>query len=257
LAAALAQAGLPLPQAVQWIVEDAQRPLPPALEGEAMPQAGASPPRAAAALGVGLAEAGASSAGGSAPQAAQAKARAAAVAAAGARGKPRSAALRRPRGVKLRSDLKPEDVDLVPQIVAACGTFRVPQAERARTLVARRLAEGPACGFEALLAERKDDVVGFLLYGKDPLAVSSYDILWVAVEPSQQGQGIGRMLLEETERRIAAAGGTQVVVQALEHPEEPTSRAFYEHCGYTLVAVLEDYYGPGENQALYRKVLAQ
>lgn len=264
VAAALARAGLPLPQAIQWIVEDALRPHPAPWEQEAAPLA--VPPRAAATPAPPAPGPAtpvlppASGPGGGAPAAAEAPLPAAAGKEAdappGARSKPRAGSSRRPRGVKLRSDLKPENVELVRQIVAALGTFRVGQAERASALVARRLAEGPCCGFDVLLAERKEDVVGFLLYGKDPLSVSSFDILWIAVEPSQHGQGIGRMLLEEAERRIVAAGGTQVVLQTLEHPEEPALHAFYEHCGYTRMAVLEDYYGPGENQVLYRKVLA-
>lgn len=289
VAAALARAGLPLVQAIQWIVEDALRPQKALPEELVVAPLGTLP---AGAMPVGAKAAGtpadgavsSAAAAGGAPAAApaaatiaQAASRSATVlrqteqgqaesaaeaasaevlATASARGKPRSAAVRRPRGVKLRRELNPDDVDLVQQIVAASGAFRVSQAEQAKALVARRLAEGPACGLEVVIAQRKDDVVGFLLYARDPLSVSSFDILWIAVEPSQQQQGIGQMLLQAAEEAIAAAGGTQIVLQTLEHPEEPDLRAFYEHRGYARVAVLEDYYGPGENQALYRKVLA-
>jgi hypothetical protein len=35
-----------------------------------------------------------------------------------------------------------------------------------------------------------------------------------------------------------------------------STRAFYEACGYYLEAVLEEFYGPGEGKAIYRKTLA-
>ena len=246
-AAALARAGLPLAQAIQWIVEDALQPRRPPPEREGAPWV--EEPALSALRAPAPADQAAAKAQVPAPASRDAKPLSATP------GKSHAAAGRRPRGVKLRSNLTSDDVELVQQIVTACGSFRVEQAEQAKALVLRRIEEGPSCGYDVLLAQRKDDVVGFVVYGKNPLTISSFDIEWIVVEPSQQGQGIGRLLLEGAERQIVAAGGTQIVLRTLEHPDEPAPHAMYEQCGYTRLAVLEDHYGPGENQVLYRKVL--
>lgn len=251
---AAAQAGLPFAQALQWILEDALRPRkePPATE---LPPSARARPAAPAGPTEGLPAAEPTRhRPEKQPEPPGSQDQPPAVA-----GKSRSKPGRRPRrvrGITFRTELGPEDVELVRQILLACGRFRLEQVEQAVALVQRRLTHNAGEGSGCLLARRGDDVVGFLGYDKDPLSLGSYVISWIVIEPSQQGQGIGRMLLEEAERRIAAAGGKRIYVEAMHHPEEDNLRSFYEHSGYTLKVVLEDYYAPEYGKAIYEKAIS-
>lgn len=55
----------------------------------------------------------------------------------------------------------------------------------------------------------------------------------VAIDPSVQGQGIGRLLVDEFERISRAQGATEIVLDARE-----TAIAFYQRLGYDVVSDL-------------------
>ena len=156
---------------------------------------------------------------------------------------------------KLRSELQPTDRDDVRRIVAATGLFREAEIDVAVELVDARREKGPASGYEFAFAEQKGKVVGYICFGKNTLTVSSFDVYWIAVDPAKQGQGIGRLLLDEAERRIAAAGGTRIYIETSHRADYQATRGFYERCGYTLATVLDDFYAPGDSKAIYVKRL--
>ena len=53
---------------------------------------------------------------------------------------------------------------------------------------------------------------------------------YLAVDPAYQGQGLGRLLMREAERRLLAAGCPKVNLQVRTSNEHPV--AFYRHLGY-------------------------
>jgi D-alanine-D-alanine ligase len=216
-AAALARAELTLAETVRWIVEDALRP-----RGQGTGDRG---------QGVGSRE---------------------------SRVGVRATSAKRIRGVsaiKLRTKVQKDDCDTVRQIVEATGLFRAAEVDVAEELVQARLDKGAASGYEFVFAEQKGEVVGYVCFGKDMNTVSSFDIYWIAVEPSQQGQGIGQILLEEAERQIAAAGGTRIYLDTSHRADYQATRGFYERCSYQLATVLEDFYAPGDSKAIYVKLI--
>jgi len=133
--------------------------------------------------------------------------------------------------------------------------FRVGEVDVAVELVQARLDKGPASGYEFVFAEQKGNAVGYICFGKNTITVSSFDVYWIAVEPNKQGQGIGQLLLEEAERQIAAAGGTRTYIETSHRADYQATRGFYERCGYQLVAVLDDFYAPGDSKATYVKMI--
>jgi GNAT superfamily N-acetyltransferase len=55
---------------------------------------------------------------------------------------------------------------------------------------------------------------------------------YLAVDPAYQGQGLGRLLMDEAERRLLAAGSPKVNLQIRTSNEHVV--AFYRHLGYDL-----------------------
>jgi ribosomal protein S18 acetylase RimI-like enzyme len=147
------------------------------------------------------------------------------------------------------------DIENVRRIVDSTGLFRPGEIDVAAELVQTRLDKGPASGYEFLFAEQRGKPVGYACYGRNTLTVSSFDLYWIAVDRSRQGQGIGRMLLDEIERQVAAAGGTRIYIETSHRADYQATRGFYERCGYRLETVLAEYYAPGDGRAIYVKVL--
>jgi len=163
---------------------------------------------------------------------------------------------RAPHGITFRHELEPEDRDLVRAIVESTGFFNPAEVDVAVELVDERLAKGPASGYHFLLAQREGRTVGYTCYGPIAGTAASFDLYWIAVEDSLRRQGLGRFLLDQTERLIAQAGGRQVYVETSSRDQYRPTRTFYERSGYGLEALIEDFYAPGDHKVIYVKRLA-
>lgn len=160
-----------------------------------------------------------------------------------------------PGSVSLRDSVRPTDAAAVRAMVAATGFFVPAEVEVAVELVEERLRRGLDSGYLFLFAELAGRTVGYTCYGPIACAVGSYDLYWIVVDPAHQGHGLGRRLVAATEQRIRDAGGRHIYAETSGRELYTPTRAFYERCGYEVVAVLPDFYAPGDDKVVYRKVL--
>ncbi len=96
-------------------------------------------------------------------------------------------------------------------------------------------------------------MVGYACYGPIALTVGSFDLYWIAVDKSVQGQGLGRKIMDKVAEIIRSEGGRNIYIETSTKPHYLATRAFYERCGCPLVATLEDFYAPGDGKAIYCK----
>ena len=157
--------------------------------------------------------------------------------------------------LRWRDELGRGDPDAVARIVHATDFFNDEEEAIARELAEERLARGPASGYEFLFAERGERAVGYACYGRIGGTRESWDLYWIAVEPTEQGRGLGRRLLEQTEVRVHAAGGRRLYVETSGRPSYATTRDFYARMGYALEATLRDFYAPGDAKCIYVKLV--
>jgi GNAT superfamily N-acetyltransferase len=99
-----------------------------------------------------------------------------------------------------RDDVRPDDRHTVKALVERTGYFRADEIEIAIELVEERLARGASSGYEFIFAEIKATLVGYACYGPIPCTAASFDLYWIAVDPRQQRNGIGRALVEAVEQ---------------------------------------------------------
>ncbi|MFO7560792.1 MAG: GNAT family N-acetyltransferase [Desulfobacterales bacterium] len=147
------------------------------------------------------------------------------------------------------------DIEKVGQLVKATGFFHPPEIDVAVELVEERLSRGPASGYSFVFYEYSGRLTGYSCYGQIPCTSSSYDIYWIAVHPDFQKKGLGRKILDETERLIQGEGGRRIYVDTSQSEKYHVTRSFYEHCGYRLLSILEDFYAPGDGKAIFCKSL--
>jgi ribosomal protein S18 acetylase RimI-like enzyme len=157
--------------------------------------------------------------------------------------------------ITFRSELKPEDRAAIRSLVESTGVFNAVELDCAVELADDCLKEGPSSGYHFVFAELDGRVVGYACYGPIALTVGSYDLYWIAVDKSVQGQGLGRKIMDKVTEIIRAEGGRHIYIETSTKPQYQATRAFYERCGCPLAAILEDFYAPGDSKAIYyRKV---
>lgn len=157
--------------------------------------------------------------------------------------------------LQIRTEVRRSDIDAVRRIVESTGFFHSYETAVAVELVEERLQRGPASGYEFVFADSGGEPAGYTCYGLIGCTQASYDLYWIAVAQDRQGLGLGRILIEETERRIAAAGGLRVYIETSNRPLYVPTRGFYLRCGYEQEAVLKDFYAPGDDKVIYGKAL--
>lgn len=156
---------------------------------------------------------------------------------------------------QLRTQAQPSDVNAVRHLVQATGVFHDFEVEIAVELVEERLRRGDASGYHFLFMDGRDGLDGYTCWGPIACTQGSYDVFWIAVAPQRQGQGLGRMLLQETEERIRAAGGRRIYLETSGRPDYLPTRHFYNRCGYSVVATLPDFYADGDDKVILVKLL--
>jgi D-alanine-D-alanine ligase len=152
-----------------------------------------------------------------------------------------------------RQDVRSEDREAIGRLVRATGFFSEEEEEIAVELVEERLLKGEASGYAFLFAEDKDRLLGYTCFGPIPGSVHSYDLYWIAVDPETQGMGIGKTLMVESERIMAADGARLIYADTSSRPQYEPTRAFYRSCGYVQEAYLTDFYGPGDGKVIFVK----
>lgn len=105
-------------------------------------------------------------------------------------------------------------------------------------------------------AELDGRLVGWICWGPTPCTLGTYDMYWVAVDPSVQGAGVGSLLVAEMEKRLAGTA-RMVVVETGGRPEYEPTRAFYLARGYRIAARVPDFYAPGDDQVVFIKSIGR
>ena len=108
--------------------------------------------------------------------------------------------------------------------------------------------------YTSLAAETDGSLVGWVCWGPTPCTVGTFDMYWIAVDPSVHGAGVGSRLVEEMERRLAGLA-RMIVVETGGRKEYQPTRTFYLARGYEIVARVPDFYAPGDDQVVFLKKL--
>lgn len=155
----------------------------------------------------------------------------------------------------LRDTVTARDAEAVRAIVSSTGFFRPDEIDIAVELVKERLTRGAASGYHFLFADVDGATIGYTCYGPIGCTIGAFDLYWIAVHNDHRGKGLGRWLLAETERRIAAAGGRKVYIETSLKDQYAPTRGFYEGCGYAIEAVLKEFYAPGDDKIVFGRTL--
>jgi ribosomal protein S18 acetylase RimI-like enzyme len=152
-----------------------------------------------------------------------------------------------------RETVTEQDKEIVEGILKSSGFFYDFEIEVAVELLDERLQVGPSCGYFFVFAEVEGKTVGYTCFGPVPCTKQSFDIYWIGVHESTRGQGIGALLLYETERIIKELGGNGVYLETSSREKYLPTRNFYLKCNYIIEAQIKDFYDFNDDKVIFVK----
>lgn len=158
--------------------------------------------------------------------------------------------------IQWREEILPSDIKEIREIILSSGFFTKDETEIAAELVDERLLKGPASGYFFIFMEAAENLSAYTCFGPIPGTKSSFDLYWIAVRDDFRGQGLGRILLEKTEKKIESMGGSRIYIETSSRDQYIPTRNFYEAQGYRAEAVLKDFYSPSDDKIIYVKTLS-
>ncbi|MFH1851519.1 MAG: GNAT family N-acetyltransferase [Candidatus Neomarinimicrobiota bacterium] len=160
--------------------------------------------------------------------------------------------------LSFRTTVTTADVHNIRRLLQANKRYFYPhEVKTAVELVTERLAKRRRSGYWFIFAESEGRVVGYTCFGPIPCTAAGFDLYWITVHPDWQGRGIGRELLERTEKAIRRRRGQRIYIETSGRPVYATTRAFYGRCGYDETAILPEFYGPDDDKFIYSKRMSE
>jgi D-alanine-D-alanine ligase-like ATP-grasp enzyme/ribosomal protein S18 acetylase RimI-like enzyme len=149
--------------------------------------------------------------------------------------------------------LEQADRDPIIALLEATRFFRPDEIEVAREVLENCLEKGPGGHYQSFIATIANRPVGWACIGPTPCTLGTFDVYWIAVDPSAQGQGVGRILMQAAEQLMRERGGRVSVVETSGRPQYASTRAFYHRLDYQEAAQLADFYAPGDDKVILLK----
>ncbi len=91
----------------------------------------------------------------------------------------------------------------------------------------------------------------------ETLTEGTYNLYAIAVHKSQQGNGIGKKMMEYIENQLRENGNRILIVETSGKPEFELTREFYIKCDYTKQAVIPEFYEKEDDKIVFWKKLTE
>ena len=154
--------------------------------------------------------------------------------------------------LRATQSFRDEEIDVAMELFddACVDATRISGRER----LADDFAHGASYRLVGLFGETSTEpLVGYACYGPTPGTDGTYDLYWIAVHPSAQVTGGGRLLLREVEDHVVAAGGRMIIVETSSRSDYDGTRRFYDRRGYREGARVRDFYAPQDDRVIFTR----
>lgn len=83
----------------------------------------------------------------------------------------------------------------------------------------------------------------------------TWDLYWIVTHPEVRGRGVARSLVLSMERELRALGARLVRIETSRLDGYEAARALYARLEYPVIAVMPDFYRPGDDLMVMLKRL--
>lgn len=154
--------------------------------------------------------------------------------------------------------IKPIDRSRIEEMVVSTGNFNEEEITTALELVDEALEKGERSGYIIRVLEVGKEhraVRGYVCFGPTPLTLGVYDLYWIVVDPTAQGMGFGRRLIEYVEGNIVKRRGRMLLIETSSQESYSATIRFYKKAGYKRVARIKNFYRVGDDKLVFSKEL--
>jgi ribosomal protein S18 acetylase RimI-like enzyme len=109
--------------------------------------------------------------------------------------------------------------------------------------------------YTILVADRDGTLVGYICYGPTPMTEGTYDLYWIASDPTVRGQGVGASLISGMEADLRRRKARLIRVETSATEAYGPTRGFYASMKYTEEARIRDFYKVGDDLIMLSKRL--
>lgn len=158
--------------------------------------------------------------------------------------------------MKLRKEIIAQDRQAIESIVRSTHFFNEEEVAVALELADEKIKLGERSSYQFIMAcDDRNLPAGFSCYGKVPGTEASFDLYWIAIAENYRRQGIGKLLLKETEQQIKIQDGVNLYAETSGREQYHPSHQFYIHAGFVLEATLKDFFSTGDDKLIFTKRL--
>lgn len=160
--------------------------------------------------------------------------------------------------ISFRNKLIPGDSQSIGKLLEETGFFHSYEINVATELSNLNIEKGAeGSGYHFIVAHESEKMVGYCCYGPNLCTKSSYELYWIAVHKNYMKRGIGRKLMILAEQAVFKLGGSIIWVETSGRDIYEPTWAFYLTIGYERVAVMPDFYAPGDDKIVFMKRLKE
>ena len=109
--------------------------------------------------------------------------------------------------------------------------------------------------YRVIVAEHEGQLSGYVCFGPTPMTVGTFDMYWIATDPSVRGKGVGRALVQAMEAALRERGAKRVRVETSASDGYGATRDFYQRTQFLEEARLRDFYRDGDDLIILMKRL--
>ena len=155
----------------------------------------------------------------------------------------------------------PADRERILQILTATARFTRQEIGWAMELVDLAFDRPDKGEYQTHVLEEPDSgpnraLQGYVLFGPTPMAEGVFDLYWIAVDPRQQGQGFGQILLRFVENEVRRVSGRMLLIETSSKRSYAPTIRFYQRAGYREISRIKDFYRIEDDKVVFCKQLA-
>jgi GNAT superfamily N-acetyltransferase len=98
-------------------------------------------------------------------------------------------------------------------------------------------------------------VLGAAYYAPEPFSKRMWNLYFLGVLPTAQGDGVGGALVAHVEAVLRARGERVLIIETSGVPSFEATRDFYRKQGYAEEARIREFYGPDDDKIVFWKAL--
>lgn len=154
-----------------------------------------------------------------------------------------------------------KDRDRIHEILVATARFNADEVRCAMDLVDQSFDRPERAEYVVSVLEDPDTgprktVQGYVCFGPTPLADGVFDLYWIAVDPKQQGQGFGQLLLRFVENEVRRQRGRMLLIETSSKESYVPTVRFYQRSGYDEISRIKDFYRIEDDKVVFCKKLS-